>query len=173
MDAQPFENSLYCDFTAGAANAVAGKDILLAIFDATGTDLLAIAGQQGLTINRSKDSIEISSKDTAGGYKSKIGGMREWSIDNDGLFVRNHASHKALGKYFDSDVPVCLKVLDQKNKVAMFGGLAILTDYSLEAPYDDAMTYSIKLDGSGALVDLTDKEADQMPEGMEETPAGA
>jgi uncharacterized protein YjdB len=47
----------------------------------------------------------------------------------------------------------------------MFGGLAIVTDYSLEAPYDDAMTYSIKLDGMGALVDLSDSEANQMPEG--------
>ena len=47
----------------------------------------------------------------------------------------------------------------------MFGGLAIVTDYSLEAPYDDAMTYSIKLDGMGALVDLTDSGANQLPEG--------
>lgn len=164
MTVEPFENSLYCDFTAGAAQAVAGKDILLAVFDPTGVKLHAIAGQQGLTINRSKDSIEISSKDTVGGWKSKIGGMREWSMDNDGLYVSNHESHKALGKYFEGDEPVCLKVLDQKNKKALFGGLAIISDYSLEAPYDDAMTYSIKLDGSGALVDLTDKDAGQMPE---------
>ncbi|MDT2191076.1 hypothetical protein P7H14_00855 [Paenibacillus larvae] len=52
----------------------------------------------------------------------------------------------------------------------MFGGLAIVTDYSFEAPFDDAMTYSIKLDGMGALVDLTlNDKANQMPG---ETPTG-
>lgn len=159
-----FEDNLYCDFTAGAAQAVAGKDIILAIFDSTGADLLAVAGQQGLTINRTKDSIEVTSKDTVGGWKSKIGGMKEWSIDNDGLYVANHESHKTLGKAFQDDDLICLKVINQKEKTSMFGGLAILSDYSLEAPYDDAMTYSISLEGNGGLADLTDEEgAGQLP----------
>ncbi|MDT2191077.1 phage major tail protein, TP901-1 family [Paenibacillus larvae] len=96
-----FEDNLYCDFSGTATKAIAGKDILLAIFDKTGTKLLAIAGQKGLKINRSKDSIEITSKDTKGGWKSKIGGMKEWSVDNDGLYVMNDESHKALGEYFE------------------------------------------------------------------------
>lgn len=164
-----FEDNLYCDFTAGAAQAVAGKDIILAVFDSTGENLLAVAGQQGLTINRSKDSIEVTSKDTVGGWKSKIGGMKEWSIDNDGLYVANHGSHKALTKAFNEDELICLKVINQKTKTSMFGGLAILSDYPLEAPYDDAMTYSISLEGNGALVDLSDQENGQMPG----EPAGA
>ncbi|WP_422122931.1 phage major tail protein, TP901-1 family [Planococcus sp. X10-3] len=164
-----FENNLYCDLTDGASQAMAGKDIILAIFDATGADLLAVAGQQGLTINRSKDSIEVTSKDSGGGWKKKIGGMKEWSIDNDGLYVPSHASHKALSAAFNNDELLCIKVLDQKNEVGMFGGLASLTDYSLEAPYDDAMTYSASLDGSGELVDLLeDPETGNMMPGDEE-----
>lgn len=168
-----FEDNLYCDFSAGAAQAVAGKDIILAIFDATGENLLAIAGQQGLTINRSADSIEVTSKDTVGGWKSKIAGMKEWSIDNDGLYVASHASHKALSDSFNEGELVCLKVINQKTEKGMFGGLAILTDYSLEAPYDDAMTYSISLEGNGGLVDLSADEAtgDLMP-GSPAVPAG-
>lgn len=160
-----FENNLYCDFSGSANKAIAGKNILLAIFNATGEKLLAIAGQQGLTINRSKDSIEITSKDTTGGWKSKIGGMKEWSIDNDGLYIQSDESHKELGKYFEGDDPVCIKVIDMLNKKGLFGGLAIVSDYSLEAPFDDAMTYSITLDGMGALADLTISEtgADLMP----------
>ncbi|MBF2413756.1 phage major tail protein, TP901-1 family [Listeria welshimeri] len=150
-----FEENLYCDYTPGAAKAVAGKDVLLAIFNAAGDKLLAVAGQQGLTINRSKDSIEITSKDTVGGWKSKIGGMKEWSIENDGLYVADAASHQELAKYFESDAPVCVKVINQICKKGLFGGLAIVADYSFEAPFDEAMTYSIKLDGMGALVDLT------------------
>ncbi|MCB2554740.1 phage major tail protein, TP901-1 family, partial [Listeria monocytogenes] len=83
-------------YTPGAAKAVAGKDVILAVFNAAGDKLLAVAGQQGLTVNRSKDSIEITSKDTVGVWKSKIGGMKEWSIENDGLYVADAESHKEL-----------------------------------------------------------------------------
>lgn len=159
-----FENNLYCDFDATATKAIAGKDILLAIFDETGSQLLALSGQQGLTINRSAESIEVSSKDTAGGWKSKIPGMKEWSIDNDGLFVPKNKAHQTLSKAFENSDLVCIKVINQKEKAGMFGGLAAITDYSIEAPYDDGMTYSITLEGNGALVDLTGKSnANMMP----------
>ena len=160
-----FENNLYCDFTSSASKAVAGKDILLAIFSADGQKLLGISGQQGLKINRTSDSIEVSSKDTVGGWKSKIAGMKEWSIDNDGLFVPSDEAHKALSKAFEDSNLVCIKVVNVKEKKGMFGGLAAVTDYSIEAPFDDAMTYSISLEGNGALVDLTsgDKSANAMP----------
>lgn len=158
-----FEDNLYCDFSGTATKAVAGKDILLAIFNATGDKLLAVAGQQGLTINRSKDSIEVTSKDTKGGWKAKIGGMKEWSIDNDGLYVGDDESHKTLNKAFNDDEFVCLKVINQKTEESLFGGLAIVTDYPIEAPFDDAVTYSISLEGNGPLVDLSDQDANQMP----------
>ena len=166
-----FENGAYCNFDSSTTKAVAGKDIILAVFDATGTDLLAINGQKGLTINRSADSIEVTSKDTQGGWKSKIAGMKEWSVDNDGFYIPSHASHKALGTAFQNSDPVCIKIVNGKTKKSMFGGLAYVTDYSLEAPFDDGMTYSISLEGNGALVDfsLSDSStANQMPKGMEE-----
>lgn len=151
-----FDNSLYCDFTSAATRAVAGKDILLCVFDSTGTNLYAIAGQQGLTINRSSDSSEVTSKDTAGGWKAKIAGMKEWSIDNDGLYVADSDSHRALGTAFENGDFVCLKIINNKTRTAMFGGLAVITEYTIEAPYDDSMTYSASFEGSGPLVDLTD-----------------
>lgn len=150
-----FDSSVYCDFSASSAKVVAGKDIILAIFNADGSKLMAISGQQGLTINRSADSIEITSKDTKGGWKSKIAGMKEWSIDNDGLYVLEDESHALLSKSFESGDPVCIKVVNGKSQSGMFGGLAVITDYPLEAPYDDAMTYSLTLEGMGALVDIS------------------
>ena len=60
----------FAQFSQTATNAVAGKDILLAIYSADGTQVLAVCGQQGLTLNRSADSIEVTSKDTAGGWKA-------------------------------------------------------------------------------------------------------
>ncbi len=162
------DGNAYCDFSSTAAKALAGKDILLAVFNATGDGLLAISGQQGLTINRSADSIEITSKDTDGGWKSKIAGMKEWSIDNDGLYVPNDESHRVLSEAFENGDPVCLKVVNGKTKQGMFGGLAVITDYPLEAPYDDAVTYSLTFEGMGKLVDLllNPVEPDTMPNGQ-------
>lgn len=150
-----FDANAYCDFSSEAASATAGKDIVLAIWDATGASLLAIEGQQSLTINRSADTIEVTSKDTEGGWKSSIAGMKEWSIDNGGVYVKNGNAHKALSDAFEKSNPVCIKVYDQKAGKGLFGGLACITEYNLEAPYDDAMTYSVSLQGMGALVDLT------------------
>ena len=162
-----FDNNNYCDFTSTVAKAVAGKDILLCIWNMEGTDLLAISGQQGLTINRSADTIEITSKDTQGGWKAYLAGMKEWSIDNDGLYVPSDQSHKILSQAFESGDPVCIKVIDGKRKVGMFGGLAVITDYPIEAPHDDAVTYSITLSGMGPLADLASDPVspDTMPEG--------
>lgn len=160
-----FDGNSYCNFDAGSAKAIAGKDIILALFNADGSKLLAVSGQQGLTINRSAESIEVTTKDTQGGWKSKIAGVKEWSIDNDGLYVPDSDSHKALGKAFKDGALVCIKVINGKTSTGMFGGLAIITDYPIEAPYDDAMTYSLTLDGTGELVDLTldPVEDDTMP----------
>ena len=152
--ADGFDANAYCDFSSSSAKAIAGKDILLAVWNTDGTKLLAVSGQQGLTINRSADTIEVNSKD-GDGWKSKIAGLKEWSIDNDGLYVTDEDSHKALGAAFESGDPVCIKVVNSKTKKGMFGGLAVITEYTVEAPFDDAMTYSVSFAGMGKLVDLT------------------
>ena len=62
-----FDKGVYCDFSANAVKALAGKDILLAVWNAEGTAISAIAGQQSLKLNRSADSIEVTTKDTGDG----------------------------------------------------------------------------------------------------------
>lgn len=159
-----FEDNLYCDFNSNAVDAVAGKDILLAIFDSTGAKLLAIDGQQTLSINQEKEVIEINSK-TSGGWKNKVAGLKDWNIDVGGLWVADDESHKILGKAFANDENLCLKIINMKLKQPLFGGLAILSSYSFEAPYDDSMTYSAAFSGNGALTDLSGStNAGQMPD---------
>ena len=167
--ADGYDGGEYCDFDTAAA-ILAGKDILLGIWNADGSALLAISGQQSLTINRSAETIEVNSKSTEGGWKDNLAGMKEWSIDNGGIWVPTEDSHKALAKAFDKGDPVCIKVYNNKEKKGMFGGLAIITDYPIEAPYDDAVTYSITLQGKGRLVDFSidPPETDTMPDGTDD-----
>lgn len=165
-DDNSFDNKAYYD--QAATEAMAGKDILLCIWNSTGTTLLAVKGQQGLTINRSADSIEINSKDSSGGWKGKLAGMKEWSIDTDGLWVSSDESHKILSEAFENGDAVCIKVVNRKTQKGMFGGLAAVTDYPIEAPYDDAVTYSISLEGNGKLVDLNNETlaVDTIPDSL-------
>ena len=162
-----YDNNAYCDFVSTAAKAIAGQNVILTVYNLDGSKLLAVSGQQGLTVNRSADSIEITSKDTEGGWKSKIAGPKEWSVDADGLYSTLDESQRVLSAAFENQEPVCLKIIDKKNKKGMFGGLAIITDFSLEAPNDDSMTYSLSFEGMGPLKDLTEDPVspDTMPEG--------
>lgn len=152
---ETYDKNSYCDFSANAVKAIAGKDILLGIWDATGENIYAVAGQKTLKINRSADTIEVTTKDTEGGWKSKIPGMKEWSIDIDGIYIKDDASQVALSTAFENGDPICLKVYNQKEKKGMFGGLACITDFPIEASYDDTVTYSNSFEGMGPLVDLS------------------
>lgn len=156
-----FDSGVYCDFNGASAKAVAGKDILLCVFNGTGEKLMAVSGQQGLTLTRAAETIEVTSKES-NGWKTSLAGIKEWSIDNEGLYVLSDETHKALGKAFTDGTPVCVKVVNTKTLLPLFGGLAYVTEYSVEAPYDEASTYSITLEGNGPLTDLTQlDESDQ------------
>ena len=71
------------------------------------------------------------------------------------IYVKDDESHAILSAAFEAGDPVCIKVYDNKRKKGMFGGLAVITDYPIEAPYDDSVTYSLTFSGMGKLTDLT------------------
>lgn len=152
-----YDDNLYCNFNETAMDAISGKDIILAIFSEDGTSLLAVSGQQSLTINMEKDVIEIDAKTTAGGWRTKLHGMKNWSIENDALYIPDSESQGLLKKSFDDDTDVCIKVVNVKKQTSLFGGLALLSELSIEAPSDDAATASLTLEGNGALVGLIDE----------------
>lgn len=157
-----FSDKLYCDATSQATNAIAGKDILLCVFSADGSKLLAIAGQQSITINREKEIIEINSKTIDGGWKTKVPGIKDWNIECEGMYS-NDETIKLLNNAFENDEYICLKVINAKNKKPMFGGLALLKEMNIEAPYDDSVTFETTLEGCGKLVDLAGELETQAP----------
>ncbi len=166
-----YDGGAYCDFDT-AASVLAGKDILLAVWNSDGSKMLAISGQQSLTINRSAETIEINSKIVEGqdadssGWKDSVMGLKEWSIDLDSLWVPNSDSHKALATAFDNGNPICVKVYNRKTSKGIFAGLGVITEYNCEFPEDDGATASISIQGKGRLLDLTIHkiDTDTMPE---------
>lgn len=171
FDGTAFDKGAYCDFDT-AASVLAGKDILLAVWNSDGSKMLAISGQQTLEIERSAETIEVNSKIIEGqdangtGWKDFLNGLREWSISLDSLWIPTSESHKALATAFDNGDPVCVKVYNGKTKKGLFAGLCLVTSYPVSASFDDSVTTSIELQGKGKLLDLTIHtiDTDTMPE---------
>lgn len=164
-DGTGFDSGAYCDFSSSAAQAISGKDVLLAVWNAEGTKLLAIAGQQSLDISRSAETSEVVTKDSDGSWNAAVSGMKSWSISTDGVYVADDESHKILGAAFENGDNLCVKVYNKKHSKGLYGGVAILDTYDISAPYDDSMTYSINLTGVGKLTDFSLEEiaSDTMP----------
>ena len=124
-----------------ATNAKRGLDIKISI----GEQFLA--GQRGATLNRSAETIDITNKVSAG-WKESITSVKEWSVDCDGVFVEDDTALKALETAFNANTMVDVKISDGEWG---YKGKAIITDFPIEAPYDDAATYSLTLQGTGEL----------------------
>lgn len=108
-----------------------------------------LGGQKNATLNRSAESIDATSKDTEGFWKEAVQGFKEWSIDADGAYVADDKAYGLLETAFleSTNVDVYLEFPSGTK----YEGNAIITDFPIEAPYDDLVTYSLTLQGNGAL----------------------
>jgi len=130
--------------------AVTGVTFLIQVNTGTETSptWTAVGGQRGATLNRSVDEADVTSKGSLGWHEG-IPTIKTWSIDFDGLVVEDDAAYKLLeAAYMDGEILQVEVVTPAGNK---YSGNAFLTDFSIDAPYDDAMTYSGTLQGTGPL----------------------
>lgn len=124
---------------------IAGVDVLVK----TGTPSVVVGGQSGATINRSMNVIETTDK-TSNGWVTKIGGTKEWSVELEAFMVIGDAGFTALNTAFKNRAEVDVEVA-----VAgiTFAGKALISDFPIELPQDDAVTFSITLEGTGELLE--------------------
>lgn len=112
----------------------------------------AIGGQQGATLNRSADEINVSSKDSDG-WGASLAGLRTWSIEGDGLLYESDAALDMLETTFAAGDPVLVQLTTPWS--TKYQGTAYITDLSIEAPHDGAATISYTLSGNGKLETVT------------------
>lgn len=127
-----------------------------------GTDVLAC--QRGGTLNRSTDTIDVSCKastyvENAGEWRSYLPSLIDWSISADGMYVVDDTALLALETAFLNGTAVTVEFTDKSKTGTTSGtgdlmgwsGSAIITSFPVDAPYDDALTYSLELQGTGTL----------------------
>ena len=128
-------------------DAKRGLDIIISI----GENVLG--GQRGATLNRSSEVIDITNK-VSGGWTENLTSVKSWSVDCDGIFVVNDTALDAIETAFLNSQVVDVKIADE---TWGYTGKAVITDFPIEAAYDDAATYSLTLEGTGALAKITDQ----------------
>ncbi|MCY7797409.1 phage major tail protein, TP901-1 family [Bacillus spizizenii] len=138
---------------AQVAKKVAGVDVLLKIKKADGT-VLILGGQTGATLNREAETMEVTDK-TSGGWASSLPGIKSWSIDADGFVVLGDVALEAVEEAFNDRVPVEAEIrvgaTDDLDGVT-YNGTGYIVDLPLEFAQDDAVTYSLSIEGATPLV---------------------
>ncbi|MDQ0269014.1 phage major tail protein, TP901-1 family [Cytobacillus purgationiresistens] len=112
-----------------------------------------LAGQRNATLNRSAETLDATSKDTEGYWKENLQGFKEWSVDCDGVLVGSDSALAILEDQFlnSENVDVVIELASGTT----YQGNAVITDFPIDMPYDDLVTYSLSLTGSGALAKNT------------------
>ena len=102
-----------------------------------------IGGQQNCSINRETETSDVTTKDSGIWSEAEAIGL-SWSVDLDGLVVVGDAGLKALENLQQVDV----KYGTASNYKS---GRAIITSLSSNSPSKEKTTYSVSLQGVGAL----------------------
>mgnify|MGYP005772761743 CR=1 FL=1 len=150
------DNKLHCNFDATTAKAVRGKNVVAMITDKTGAKLLGISGQQGLAFSMETETTEVSTKDGENdGWKSETPGVKSWSASADGLSCFDDEGQKMVAKALAEDDYLCFRICERSKSgntttyKPIRIGLVLVTSYSLDAPNDDNVTYSMDFSGIG------------------------
>ena len=129
------------------AGAKRGLNVIISV--KKGEAYKVVGGQRNATLNRGSETLDVSNKATGGAWKEFIAGAKEWSVDGDGILIDGDEAFGLLEDAYLSGELVEVKIGDDSGWG--FQGNAIITDFPVEAPYDDALSYSMTLQGTGAL----------------------
>lgn len=126
------------------ANHIKGRGVIIEV-EKDG-EFVPVAGQQGGSLARDVETVDISSKDSE--FNEYELGQMEWSVSLDGLVKLNDDGYAYLEDAFmkKEQVKVQFLVGDQT-----YSGMCMITSLPLEFGYEDMTTYSCELQGTGTL----------------------
>ena len=106
-----------------------------------------IGGQQNCSINRETETSDTTTKDSGVWAEAEAIGL-SWSVDLDGLVVVGDEGLKALETAWENLQQVDVKYGTSSNYKS---GKAIITSLSSNSANKEKTTYSVSLQGVGAL----------------------
>ena len=113
-----------------------------------------IGGQQNCSINRETETSDTTTKDSGVWSEAEAIGL-SWSVDLDGLVVVGDAGLKALETAWENLQQVDVKYGTSTNYKS---GRTIITSLSSNSASKEKTTYSVSLQGVGALSKTEEEE---------------
>ena len=105
---------------------------------------------RSFTIRFAQSLIDATSRDSAQ-WGESILGRREWTIDFEGLYIYNDVAKKCLLNHYSAKSPAQLTCVITMPDTATYTGECYLTSMDFAGPYEDALTISGSLQGTGAI----------------------
>lgn len=133
---------------------VAGVDVLLKVKDSESGDLKVAGGQTGATLTRSASTIDVSDK-TTGGWSSSLAGLKSFTVEAEGFVSLGDEGQELIETAFDNRENVFIEIRvgeDSDKDGVTYTGECIITELSNEFSQDDAVTFSVSLEGASPLV---------------------
>ncbi len=127
-----------------------GKDLLIKLdMDGTGT-FQTIAGLRAQRISLNAESVDVTSLESAGGWRELLGGagVKSAAISGSGVFKDAATDERARAVFFNSEVP------DFQVVVPNFGiieGPFMITAIEYAGSHNGEATYELSMASAGAL----------------------
>lgn len=132
---------------------VAGVDVLLKVHEKESGELTVVGGQTGASLSRSAETIDVSDK-TTGGWSSSLVGLKSWAIEAEGFVSLANKGQEKLEDAFDNREKIYVEIRvgteDDEDGVT-YKGQCVITELSNEFSQDDAVTFSLSLEGASPL----------------------
>lgn len=120
-----------------------------------GTPNKNIADSRDLSIDVGVATIDVSTRDS-GGWKETIAGQRSWTASLSGIvdYVQgtNETGYQAIQDLAIARAPISLKFGKDTTGSYTYTGIGIVTSANISAAYEDAVTWTADIEGSGPFV---------------------
>jgi len=131
---------------------------LVALYkDVSGT-LTKVANLTSTDFELSKDTIDATNKD-GGSYKEFLVGLSGWTMNAEGIFEEDGGVTGISAKDLLDDIiagdAVTVVMTSNVTGDLKLSGSAVITSFAWNAPVNDVSTFSVSLQGSGALTVAT------------------
>tara|TARA_R110002167_G_scaffold11733_4_gene50981 strand:- start:206 stop:646 length:441 start_codon:yes stop_codon:yes gene_type:complete len=142
-----------------AVKTISGSSLIMSVdLDGAGAGAYAvIGGSNTCTLNINSETIDTTSKDS-GGNKSFINGVRSWTMDAEAFYTQGSSDGEAVRfKTLDTAlqagtrIKVKFSTTTGQTGVVYWDGFAYITSLSVTAAVAEWSTYSISIQGDGAL----------------------
>lgn len=128
-----------------------GKDLLIKLDMTGGGQFDTIAGLRATRISFNAESVDVTSLESAGGWRELLGGagVKSASISGSGVFKDETTDERARQIFFDGLVPEFQVIIPNFGIVE---GAFQITSVEYSGSYNGEATYELSMASAGALI---------------------